>query len=113
MITMGLALLLATGGVTAADPLGEAVDKVIADVRDGVDFSTGPFKDLVSAQDAKIFAAMKVCTAGPTTRPPGGRMAILQWDCPAESGIGHPLAMIAFEGGKVTVLSVAAPAMEK
>ncbi len=113
MIALGLALLFATGGVAGGDPLGEAIDKVIADVRDGVDFSTGPFKGLVSASDAKTFAAMKVCTVGPTTLPPGGRMAILQWDCPAESGIGHPLAMIGFEDGKVTALSVAAPAMKK
>ena len=113
MISAAFTLVFAIGGVAPSDPFGQTIDQVIADVRNGVDFAAGPFKDAVSAEDVKVFAAMKVCTAGPTTRPPGGNMAILQWDCPAESGIGHPLAMIGFEGGKVTTLAVAAPALEK
>jgi hypothetical protein len=101
-------LALSLGAMAGGDAFDDAVRTIIADVGRGVDFSTGAFKDGVSKEDAATLAAMKPCTAGAVTRPGGGDMAILQWECPAETKLGHPLAMVALQGGKITI-SVAAP----
>jgi hypothetical protein len=104
-ICVGIAILGVIGQAQAQES-PSVVERFVAEVQAGADFSKGEFAGLMEPVDAVRIATAAKCIPGAPRASSGGGSVMVMWDCSALQGTSSLGTMLNLKDGKITSVFV-------